>query len=265
MFGALRAGFRAHRREDAVQHVPPLYGGRASDPRDRASRADRARRVRDEHPLANEIIHKVLSREVLYVAMLLHDIAKGREGDHSDGRRGSGAGAVSAAGAEAGGDRNGRLARAQSSGDERCRAEARSFGPQDDPRFRRRRAIAGAACGLLLCLTVADIRAVGPGVWNGWKGQLLRQLYYEAEAQMLGGFSATARPQLVAEAKAELAKRLADWPRSGARARLSRHYDAYWLALDAAAHEAQARQMREAEASGVTLTSDRARPTRSAR
>ena len=34
---------------------------------------------------------------------------------------------------------------------------------------------------LLIILTVADIRAVGPGVWNGWKGQLLRTLYAEAE------------------------------------------------------------------------------------
>ena len=34
---------------------------------------------------------------------------------------------------------------------------------------------------LLLILTVADIRAVGPGVWNGWKGQLLRTLYSETE------------------------------------------------------------------------------------
>ena len=40
---------------------------------------------------------------------------------------------------------------------------------------------------LLLVLTVADIRAVGPGVWNGWKGQLLRELYYAAESMMTGG------------------------------------------------------------------------------
>jgi [protein-PII] uridylyltransferase len=106
----------------------------------------------------------------------------------------------------------------------------------------------------LLCLTVADIRAVGPGVWNGWKGQLLRQLYYEAEAQMLGGFSASARPQLVAEAKAELMRRLADWPEAARARAASRHYDAYWLALDAAAHEAQARQIRAAEDAGVTLS-----------
>ena len=35
---------------------------------------------------------------------------------------------------------------------------------------------------LLLILTVCDIRAVGPGVWNGWKGQLLRTLHAETEA-----------------------------------------------------------------------------------
>src|SRR5208337_4359681 len=40
---------------------------------------------------------------------------------------------------------------------------------------------------LLLLLTVADIRAVGPGVWNGWKGQLIRELYGAAETIFRGG------------------------------------------------------------------------------
>ncbi|MEW6596873.1 MAG: [protein-PII] uridylyltransferase [Pseudomonadota bacterium] len=39
----------------------------------------------------------------------------------------------------------------------------------------------------LLVLTIADIQAVGPGVWNGWKGQLLRELYLAAEAVFRGG------------------------------------------------------------------------------
>ena len=39
---------------------------------------------------------------------------------------------------------------------------------------------------MLLVLTVADIRAVGPGAWNAWKAQLLRDLYYEAESLMTG-------------------------------------------------------------------------------
>ena len=57
---------------------------------------------------------------------------------------------------------------------------------------------------LLLILTVADIRAVGPGVWNGWKGQLLRELYYAAENMMTGGDQAPARASRVAAAKAAL-------------------------------------------------------------
>ena len=65
---------------------------------------------------------------------------------------------------------------------------------------------------LLLVLTVCDIRAVGPGVWNGWKGQLLRALYFETEPILTGGFSAASHEQRLAEARAALAERLADWP-----------------------------------------------------
>ena len=71
---------------------------------------------------------------------------------------------------------------------------------------------------LLLVMTVADIRAVGPGVWNGWKGQLLRELYYEAEAVMSGGDAAPARAARIDHAKTALAKRICGSPRSGARA-----------------------------------------------
>ena len=34
---------------------------------------------------------------------------------------------------------------------------------------------------LLLILTVVDIRAVGPGVWNEWKRLLLRGVFDAAE------------------------------------------------------------------------------------
>ncbi|MEL6828800.1 MAG: [protein-PII] uridylyltransferase [Pseudomonadota bacterium] len=40
---------------------------------------------------------------------------------------------------------------------------------------------------LLYLLTVADIRAVGPNVWNSWKGQLLGDLYHSTEAVLRGG------------------------------------------------------------------------------
>ena len=61
---------------------------------------------------------------------------------------------------------------------------------------------------LLLILTVADIRAVGPGVWNGWKGQLLRTLYAEAEPVLSGGHTAVSRKDRVAEAQAAFFARM---------------------------------------------------------
>ena len=39
--------------------------------------------VRTEAPMASQLIHEVLSRRALYVTVLLHDIGKGRGGDHS--------------------------------------------------------------------------------------------------------------------------------------------------------------------------------------
>src|SRR5579864_5401150 len=65
---------------------------------------------------------------------------------------------------------------------------------------------------LLTILTTADIRAVGPGVWNGWKAQLLRSLYYETEPVLTGGFSEVNRAQRVAAAQAEFRAEIKDWP-----------------------------------------------------
>ena len=50
----------------------------------RASFAIEQGRLAEEAPIASEGVHKVLSRRVLYMALLLHDIAKGRGGDHSE-------------------------------------------------------------------------------------------------------------------------------------------------------------------------------------
>ena len=109
---------------------------------------------------------------------------------------------------------------------------------------------------LLVILTVADIRAVGPGVWNGWKGQLLRELYYAAENMMTGGDQAPGRGARVAAAKAALEARLGDFTPSEREKALTRHYDNYWLAFDEDELERHARLMAKADAEGQLLTLD---------
>jgi [protein-PII] uridylyltransferase len=87
---------------------------------------------------------------------------------------------------------------------------------------------------LLTILTTADIRAVGPGVWNGWKSQLIRTLYYETEPTLTGGFSEVNRAQRVAIAQAELREALKDWPAAVLDPYITRLYPAYWLKVDLA-------------------------------
>ena len=64
---------------------------------------------------------------------------------------------------------------------------------------------------LLLVLTVADIRAVGPGIWNGWKGQLLRALYYETEPVVAGGHTQLPARERTARAQERFCTAVADW------------------------------------------------------
>jgi [protein-PII] uridylyltransferase len=109
---------------------------------------------------------------------------------------------------------------------------------------------------LLLVLTVADIRAVGPGVWNGWKGQLLRELYYEAESLISGGDTVHSHSVRVDDAKHELEKRLVNLPEAERERLIARHYDTYWLTLDAETHERHARMMLDADTKGELLALD---------
>ena len=82
-------------------------------------------------------------------------------------------------------------------------------------------------------LTTADIRAVGPGVWNGWKAQLLRTLYYETEPVLTGGFSEVNRAQRVAAAQSRIPRRSStDWPPEELDRYIARLYPAYWLKVD---------------------------------
>jgi [protein-PII] uridylyltransferase len=106
---------------------------------------------------------------------------------------------------------------------------------------------------LLLILTVADIRAVGPGVWNGWKGQLLRTLYFEAEPVLSGGHGSISRNERLAAAQAAFRARMPDWDESRLDRYIARHYAPYWLHCDAEDHVAHARLFERAEAAGEAV------------
>ena len=84
----------------------------------------------------------------------------------------------------------------------------------------------------LLLLTIADIKAVGPGVWNGWKGQLLRTLYHEAMRLIGGEAQPLAFADRIASAHREFRAALPDWSDSELDAYVARHYPAYWLRVD---------------------------------
>ena len=213
--------------------------------------------LKAEHPLSTDVVKRIKSREALYCAMLLHDIAKGMPGDHSD----------------EGAEIAGRLCPRWGLSPEDTAAVAwlvKNHLVMSDTAQRRDISDPKTVrdfvdivqtpemLRLLLVLTVADIRAVGPGVWNGWKGQLLRELYYEAEALMTGGDSAPARATRIKQAKDGLAARVADLPTAGRERDLARHQDSYWLTFDDAAHERHARLMARADETGdlIALTAE---------
>src|SRR6185312_11656653 len=106
---------------------------------------------------------------------------------------------------------------------------------------------------LLLILTTADIRAVGPGVWNGWKAQLLRSLYYETEPVVTGGFSEVNRSKRIEFAQAEFRNAMQGWNAADLDAYVARHYPPYWLKVDLERKIADARFIADTEKAGKPL------------
>ena len=209
---------------------------------------------REEFALASELMRTIQPehRTVLYFALFLHDIAKGRIEDHS---------IVGARIARRLGPRFG-----LSPADTETVAwlieqhlvmstVAQSRDLSDRKTIENFAAIAQSLerMKLLTILTTADIRAVGPGVWNGWKAQLLRTLYYETEPVLTGGFSEVDRAKRVAMAQDEFRAEVKDWPAEQMQGYVARHYPAYWLKVDLPRKMAHAKFVRAAEAESRKL------------
>ncbi len=189
----------------------------------------------EEHPVATEILKGELNRRVLYVALLLHDIGKGDPRDHSE------------VGAEVAGRLCPRLGLTEAECDTVTWLVRHHLLMSDTAQKRDisdPRTVADFAkivqspqrLRLLLVLTVCDIRGVGPGVWNNWKAQLLRNLYWDTRDVLTGGSGEESQSRRVEAAREALAGALADWPEPARLAELGRHYAHYWLGLDTATH-----------------------------
>jgi [protein-PII] uridylyltransferase len=202
--------------------------------------------LKQDHPLSTALIKQIGSRRLLYVAVLLHDIAKGRGGDHSE---------IGAEIALKLGPRFG-LDRAET---ETVSGLVRHHLLLSSTAFKRdladpktiddfvRQVQSPERLRLLLILTVVDIRAVGPGVWNDWKRTLLRTLFEAAEERLRLGHKQHGRAELVERRQKELAAELG-WKSSALRAHARRLPDSYWLAEPLAWQVANARQVASAEA-----------------
>jgi [protein-PII] uridylyltransferase len=181
-----------------------------------------------DHPLSAALFPTLTSRRALFVAGLFHDIAKGRDEDHS------------IAGERIVRDMCPRLGLSPADTETVAWLVRHHLLMSETAQMRDLNdfktildftAIVQSPerLKLLLILTVADIRAVGPGVWNGWKGQLLRTLYAEAEPVLTGGHTSVTRKARVAEAQNLFLARHSNFTDAERQLITSRHYDAYWL------------------------------------
>jgi [protein-PII] uridylyltransferase len=210
--------------------------------------------LRDQHPAATIALGEIRSRRALYLSVLLHDIAKGRNGDHSE----VGAEIATVLAPRLGLDDwevetvawlvrwhllMSRTAFKRDLDDWKTVADFTSI-VQSPERLR-----------MLLILTNVDIRAVGPNIWNAWKCGLIDELYYRAleEMEMTAGQPAERRTMRVERAKAKLRLKLADWNDEMLEAYIARGYSDYWLAFGTDEQARHFELMRQADAAGKVL------------
>ena len=204
-------------------------------------------------PVASDVVHKLISRRELYVAVLLHDIAKGRGGDHS------------ILGEKVARRLCPRLGMTKQETEtvawlvrwHLLMSYAAFKRDVNDPKTIddfTNIVQSPERLRLLLVLTVADIRAVGPNVWNGWKAALLRDLYWRAEEVLSGQTLEAGQNARVEAVLIELRETLPDWDDTAFAAHVERGYPSYWLTHDVETLMRHARLIRSAAAEDKQLT-----------
>ncbi len=208
-----------------------------------------------EAPVAHGLAQDLQSRRALYVATLLHDVAKGRGGDHSE------------LGSEIALEVCPMLGLSAEETEtvswlvlHHLLLSQTAFRRDiDDPKT-----ILDVAdtiqsperLKLLLLLTIVDMRAVSSKVWNAWKAALLRELYTRVAEVLAGGLSTTERDIRVSRAKQEarLLLQEEEFAERESERFLGLGYAGYWLSFDSETHLRHARMIRDAELRAAALT-----------
>lgn len=189
----------------------------------------------EELPLSSDILKGKINRKVLMVAMLLHDIGKGRDIDHSI----------------LGAQISRKVAPRLGLNKEDCEtvewlvryhllmsdvAQKRDLSDERTIRDFAKAVKTVKRLDLLTVLTVCDIRGVGPDVWNNWKATLLRNLYSLTRNALENGLEVVNQKTRSAEARKRLKEQLPNWEPKKLKKETGRHYDPYWQGLPLETH-----------------------------
>jgi [protein-PII] uridylyltransferase len=222
--------------------------------------------LKDIAPVATEAVKEIYGRDELHVAMLLHDIAKGRGGDHS------------ILGAEVARQVCPRLGLGMASTEtiawlirhHLLMSETAFRYDLNDPATITHFGSAVQSperLNLLLVLTVADIRAVGPNVWNGWKAALMRDLYHRTMAVLLGADASIVAENMAGAMHKELVMALmaddSGWDQDSAQHHINMFYPNYWTSFDLQSYIHHAKMCRQFDETndlvGISMTPDQSR------
>lgn len=204
------------------------------------------RELLEELPIASGILKSGVNRKVLYVALLIHDLGKGRDEDHS---------VLGARMARKIAPRLGLKPKEVSLVEWLVRqhllmsdvAQKRDISDYRTVRDFARVVKSRERLDLLTVLTVCDIRGVGPTTWNNWKAVLIRNLYGLTFDALENGLEEVNFNGGADKAKKALREALPDWDKKDLRRETGRHYSHYWQGLPTSAHVVLAELLRRSK------------------
>ena len=205
-----------------------------------------------KYGLASKVIKQIVSKKVLYIALFLHDIAKGRGGDHSI------------------------------LGGQVAKNLCPKFGLLSDEvetviwlvenhlllstiAFKRdlqdpktiidlkNKIQSAELLRLLYLLTVADITAVGPEIWNSWKDNLLKVVYDETLMEINGGGDQKSRTIREEKSRNKLRNSLIKWSEQEFIDYTNRFYSYYWTNISSDVHVRHASLILDADKENLKL------------